>query len=249
MKLQKLSGKNRQDVNGFTLIELLVVIAIIAILAAILFPVFAKAKAKAQQTTCSSNLKQIGMAFQMYAQDYDGWIFTSAKLNGGGYESPWHTRLHLYGYVKTKNILVCPAFPPNRWKDSDPNAQYYTYGINYSQMESAPYVATSTNGTYTWYYCSLYKIDQPSKFIMLADSAGIVSSLATYKKQAYAFKYNPVEGMIHMRHNGVAVIAFADGHVEACDTTKIKNYALTELSGADKTIRAISPDWKVVTIN
>jgi prepilin-type N-terminal cleavage/methylation domain len=58
--------------HGFTLIELLVVIAIIAILAAILFPVFAQAREKARQTMCTSNLRNIGMAFLMYATDYDG---------------------------------------------------------------------------------------------------------------------------------------------------------------------------------
>src|SRR3954462_5319454 len=57
--------------QGFTLIELLVVIAIIAILAAILFPVFSKAREKARQTTCASNLKEIGLALQQYVQDYD----------------------------------------------------------------------------------------------------------------------------------------------------------------------------------
>ncbi|MFO8079838.1 MAG: prepilin-type N-terminal cleavage/methylation domain-containing protein, partial [Armatimonadota bacterium] len=57
--------------RGFTLIELLVVIAIIAILAAILFPVFARAREKARQTSCLSNLKQLGLGMQMYAQDYD----------------------------------------------------------------------------------------------------------------------------------------------------------------------------------
>src|SRR5690554_3954884 len=57
--------------GGFTLIELLVVIAIIAILAAILFPVFAQARAKARQTACMSNMKQLGTALLMYAQDYD----------------------------------------------------------------------------------------------------------------------------------------------------------------------------------
>ncbi len=61
----------RQQINGFTLIELLVVIAIISILAAILFPVFAQAREKARQTSCASNLKQLGIAFVQYAQDYD----------------------------------------------------------------------------------------------------------------------------------------------------------------------------------
>jgi prepilin-type N-terminal cleavage/methylation domain-containing protein len=69
--------------NGFTLIELLVVIAIIAILAAILFPVFAQARAKARQTQCLNNMRQIGMAVQMYLNDNDeGYLFTMAIING-----------------------------------------------------------------------------------------------------------------------------------------------------------------------
>src|SRR5689334_2966900 len=69
---RKVRGIMRKQHNGFTLIELLVVIAIIAILAAILFPVFAQARKSARTTACISNLKQIATASLMYAQDYDG---------------------------------------------------------------------------------------------------------------------------------------------------------------------------------
>ena len=92
--------------QGFTLIELLVVIAIIAILAAILFPVFAKAREKARQTTCLSNMKQLGLGFVQYNQDYDE-KFPDSQFYGRGWAS------HVYPYVKSTGVYQCPD-------DSDP---------------------------------------------------------------------------------------------------------------------------------
>lgn len=112
--------------RAFTLIELLVVIAIIAILAAILFPVFAQARAKARQAACISNLKQLNLAILMYAQDYDetypywSWILSADAgscpnpANPGAcghFESAWFTAI--YPYVKNAGVYACPQDPAN----------------------------------------------------------------------------------------------------------------------------------------
>jgi len=97
--------------KGFTLIELLVVIAIIAILAAILFPVFAKAREKARQASCLSNVKQIMNAAMMYTQDYDEVMTWSVnKWGTGTYADPWVTWVQqLQPYTKNWDVLACPS--------------------------------------------------------------------------------------------------------------------------------------------
>jgi len=99
--------------KGFTLIELLVVIAIIAILAAILFPVFATAREKARQTACLSNMKQMGLAFIQYTQDYDERAPEGicTPLNAGGSREHWAAALN--PYMKSANIYTCPSDPTN----------------------------------------------------------------------------------------------------------------------------------------
>src|ERR1041385_8631360 len=103
--------------RAFTLIELLVVIAIIAILAAVLFPVFAQAKAAAKQSTCLSNERQIGMATMMYATDSDdrymAWAALNAPVNGGNtfYMPP---EMQTRPYTKNDNIWTCPEDPQRR---------------------------------------------------------------------------------------------------------------------------------------
>ena len=104
--------------KGFTLIELLVVIAIIAILAAILFPVFAKAREKARQTSCLSNLKQLGLGAIQYAQDYDErWVRYR-------YPDPYFWREKLEPYLKNTQMLTCPSR----------KTVALGYGINYHHL-------------------------------------------------------------------------------------------------------------------
>lgn len=106
---ENLSTNPRTMKHGFTLIELLVVIAIIAILAAILFPVFAQARAKARQAACLSNLKQIGLGISQYTQDYDEVIPPAFIAYGPNttLNVSWPTLI--FPYIKSSDVFVCPS--------------------------------------------------------------------------------------------------------------------------------------------
>jgi len=96
-------------IKGFTLIELLVVIAIIAILAAILFPVFAQAREKARQSTCLSNTKQIGLGLYMYADDYDETFPQNGPYGGDGEGGASYILTMVDPYIKNKKVWQCPS--------------------------------------------------------------------------------------------------------------------------------------------
>jgi prepilin-type N-terminal cleavage/methylation domain-containing protein len=118
--------------KGFTLIELLVVIAIIAILAAILFPVFAKAREKARQTGCSSNLKQLANSMLMYAQDYDERFPDLVVKDSDGKDVSWSNLLVPYiGGAKWDDILSCPSVSKAQAKAANLGGNLTFYGYNY----------------------------------------------------------------------------------------------------------------------
>ncbi len=133
--------------SGFTLIELLVVIAIIAILAAILFPVFARAREKAKQTQCLSNVKQIGLGLMMYISDYDDCIpFYYAPYNkprppelpdlSAYYDYGMFWQDLIYPYTKNLQIFMCPSSKAYR---GEPRQYIGSYGGNYAYVFSNGY--------------------------------------------------------------------------------------------------------------
>ncbi len=131
---------NRTAKRGFTLIELLVVIAIIAILAAILFPVFAQARESARKTVCLSNTKQVMLAGLMYLQDYDETPTLSMATDGQTFFNTWQDLTQ--PYTKNYGLLICPNSP---YKSTDPN------GFEYWMSEGILPVASSVGTGFSNY--------------------------------------------------------------------------------------------------
>jgi prepilin-type N-terminal cleavage/methylation domain-containing protein/prepilin-type processing-associated H-X9-DG protein len=141
--------------SGFTLIELLVVIAIIAILAAILFPVFAKAREKARQITCLSNEKQLGLAFMQYTQDYDELL----PAEHWGQPQGWGGEI--YSYVKSTGAFHCPDDPTQAITSKAGVAVPVSFSMNYAfsnEPNSAGYPLSGFNA--------------PASTIVLSESTG-----------------------------------------------------------------------------
>jgi prepilin-type N-terminal cleavage/methylation domain-containing protein/prepilin-type processing-associated H-X9-DG protein len=183
--------------RGFTLIEILVVIAIISVLASILFPVFARARAKARQAQCISNLRQLATAFSMYTSDYDetfpgapngpagggmygGWVWYAAfGTPGPGYFDV--TKGALYPYVRNKQVYMCP---------DDRTGSGCSFELN-SYLRFAP----------------LAIIEKPAETLMLIpeDASGSAND---------GYFDVPWGDVAARRHNGGLTCAFVDGHAK-----------------------------------
>ncbi len=174
----------RRERSGFTLIELLVVIAIIAILAAILFPVFAQAREKARTTSCLSNLKQLGTAAMMYTQDYDETLVMSWWGYGPGWSGhtyPGNQRWQdgLMPYNKSKDIYNCPSdanvvrYQPTNPSSKEGDADFYnSVGTPGSYAINATYWDGS-DGVHNPDGQALASVQKPAETILFSTCAPI----------------------------------------------------------------------------
>ena len=151
----------RDEVRGFTLIELLVVIAIIAILAAILFPVFARARENARKSNCLSNLKQLGTAHMMYCQDYDERTASYQDVPAAAATRSWMNMFE--PYMKNTGVLNCPS-APGKFRVSSSGMYVSYYGVNITNVS-----VSGATWTYLFCYRPLAQIENPAETLMIAD--------------------------------------------------------------------------------
>ncbi|MCE5237309.1 DUF1559 domain-containing protein [bacterium] len=198
--------------RGFTLIELLVVIAIIAILASILFPVFARAREKARQTACVSNIKQLGMACAMYTQDYDELMPTEdydINSNGDGNEvgidASW--RGVIMPYCKNAQLFQCPSYRPSpgtyglfdgRINDK---GQVGGYAINDAHQDSGSPTPPEAQ--------ALGSVEDASSCIFLVEGNGSEAEIMPNANEHVTLNIASLR-----RHNDGANYAFVDGHAK-----------------------------------
>jgi len=222
----------RRPGGAFTLIELLVVIAIISILAAMLFPVFARAREKGRQASCVSNMKQIGIAVAQYVQDNDETLPTREFDAGSGRQYSW--KVQIFPYVKSKGVFQCPSNDETSQKELNGpiDAIPGSYGCNagasagirassggypFDGNAQSPMPAVYTDGTGRPLArpVPLGDIPRPAELILVAE-AGRQGAVFT----DYPFGCGAFPGCYFAGHSGRMNVLYADTHVRSMNPTQ-----------------------------
>ncbi|MGE5531778.1 MAG: DUF1559 domain-containing protein [Bacteroidota bacterium] len=206
--------------RGFTLIELLVVIAIIAILAAILFPVFAKAREKARQSSCLNNVKQITLGLMQYTQDYDERFPGGASTHWGDYVYPAYPHGGyvdaIYPYVKNVQVFMCPS-------DSIRNCLIHANSPGqdhqfYSDVLPGTYPNQQLSYCYNYYFNStnrtLGSIDLPAETCLVGEAIERPYVYYVGSASPYYLDVNSSRMLGGCRHNEGMNIGYVDGHAK-----------------------------------
>ena len=207
--------------RGFTLIELLVVIAIIAILAAILFPVFAKAREKARQSSCLSNVKQIMLGVMSYAQDYDETLpYQVLDLDGssGANAGDMTWRMAVTPYCKNVQIFMCPSKKMTTAFGGTLATDWgFTAGYG---MNAVHWVSGNPQGPSG---AAMGTVEYPAQCVFIAETDGSEAFANDGTNVHYANGGTAWNGDIGLkRHNEGGNYGFVDGHAKWYKSNSIK---------------------------
>lgn len=249
----------RTSIQAFTLIELLVVVAIIALLMAILMPSLGRARESAKAVQCSSNMRQVGVASLMYAEENRGYVLLKQDEGDWG-NSCWHEILHKWDAPYLPNpakVMSCPSrlmrFPHTLgYKTADYTAYnqwkwFQVYGCR-TMIDDIPSTYRQPGAQWNKLFIRIQSVENPGSYLHLSDSIIVMWDLPFYDIGLNYYTYQNNGGLFMAHREGVANAWFIDGHAEAVTGKQIRTAVLTDMPSTTP-VHAVDKDKKLLIFN